>query len=118
MTIVPREPGLTAVFVLPEGITPARSNFPGVVVRGRWRVVYIGVPPEGVTWRASFKAGLGVAAAGHARRRRVAALSRRRSGWQSPARLAAAAEHGRGTLDVAWDPAAPPAPIAPVPPLR
>ena len=58
MTIVPREPGLTVLFVLPEGITPARSNFPGVVSRGRWRAVYIAAPAEGVTWRASFKAGL------------------------------------------------------------
>lgn len=58
MTITPRAPGLTAAFVLPEGVVPARTNFPGAIVRGRWRAAYIGVPADGVTWRASFKAGL------------------------------------------------------------
>src|SRR5205085_3408361 len=58
ITIAPQAPGLTAAFVLPEGVVPSRSNLPGVVVRGQWRAVYIGVPAEGVTWRASFKAGL------------------------------------------------------------
>jgi hypothetical protein len=58
MTIVPSQPGLTAAFVLPEGIAPARSNGPGVVSRGRWRAAFTGVPAEGITWRASFKPGL------------------------------------------------------------
>jgi hypothetical protein len=57
MTIMPQAPGLTVAFVLPEGVLPARSNFPGTVVRGRWRAAYIAVPAEGVTWRASFKTG-------------------------------------------------------------
>src|SRR5439155_740616 len=58
MTITPQAPGLTAAFVLPEGVVPSCSNLPGAVVRGRWRAVYIGVPADGVTWRASFKTGL------------------------------------------------------------
>ena len=115
MTIVPREPGLTAVFVLPAGITPARSNFPGLVTRGRWRLVYAGVPPDGVTWRASFKPGL------EARLplTRALAVSSRfpgGDGWQSlPAWLPQ--QNAVWDLDVIWVlPAA--APIAPVAPLR
>ena len=57
MTIVPKTPGLTAAFVLPEGLQPSRTSLPGVVVRGRWRAAYVAVPAEGVTWRASFKTG-------------------------------------------------------------
>jgi hypothetical protein len=58
MTIVPKALGLTAVFVLPEGVTPSRSNFPGIVSFRRWRATYVGVPMDGVTWQASFKTGL------------------------------------------------------------
>jgi hypothetical protein len=115
MTIVPREPGLTALFVLPEGITPARSNLPGVVTRGRWRLGYIGVPPEGVTWRASFKPGLEPRLADT----RGVVVSPRfpgGGGWQSlPAWLPQ--QNTVWDLDVAWIlPAS--APIPPVPPLR
>ena len=115
MTIVPREPGLTALFVLPEGITPARSNFPGVVTRGRWRVVYVAVPPDGVTWRASFKAGLETRLPDT----RAVVVSPRfpgGSGWQSlPAWLPQ--QNTVWDADVAWVLTAT-APIAPVPPLR
>ena len=115
MTIVPREPGLTALFVLPDGITPARSNFPGVVSRGRWRVVYAGVPPEGVTWRASFKGGL----ENRLPETRAVVVSPRfpgGSGWQSlPSWLPQ--QNTVWDADVAWVLAAA-APIAPVPPLR
>ena len=115
MTIVPREPGLTAIFVLPEGLTPARSNYPGVVTRGRWRLVYIGVPPDGVTWRASFKSGVeprlpdtrGVV---------ISARYPGGAGWQSlPAWLPQ--QNTVWDLDAVWVLAAA-APIAPVPPLR
>lgn len=58
MTITPQAPGLTVAFVLPEGVAPSRTNLPGVVVRGRWRAAYVGVPADGVTWRAAFKSGL------------------------------------------------------------
>jgi hypothetical protein len=115
MTIVPREAGLTALFVLPDGVTPARSNLPGVVTRGRWRLGYIGVPPEGVTWRASFKSGLESRLA----ETRAVVVSPRfpgGDGWQSlPAWLPQ--QNTVWDLDVAWVlPAS--APIAPVPPLR
>ena len=115
MTIVPREPGLTAIFVLPEGLTPARSNYPGVVTRDRWRLVYIGVPPDGVTWRASFKSGVeprlpdtrGVV---------ISARYPGGAGWQSlPAWLPQ--QNTVWDLDAVWVLAAA-APIAPVPPLR
>jgi hypothetical protein len=33
VTVVPHRPAMTIAFVLPEGITPARSNLPGVVAR-------------------------------------------------------------------------------------
>jgi len=115
MTIVPREPGLTALFVLPAGITPARSNFPGVVTRGRWRGTYAGIPADGVTWRASFKPGL---EAQLPLTRGVAVSSRfpAGGGWQSlPAWLPQ--QNTVWDLDVIWVlPAS--APIAPVPPLR
>jgi hypothetical protein len=58
MTIVPSQPGLTAAFVLPQGVTPARSNWPGVISRGRWRAAFTGIPSEGITFQASFKPGL------------------------------------------------------------
>jgi hypothetical protein len=57
MTIVPQAAGLNAVFVLPEGVAPARSNFPGAVAARRWRATYLAIPPQGITWEASFKSG-------------------------------------------------------------
>ena len=115
MTVVPREPGLTALFVLPEGVTPARSNFAGVVVRGRWRAVYAGVPPEGVTWRASFKAGLEPRLP-EIRAVVVSARFPGGAGWQSlPSWLPQ--QNTVWDADVAWVLAAA-APIPPVPPLR
>ena len=115
VTIVPREAGLTALFVLPEGITPARSNYPGVVTRGRWRVVYIGIPPEGVTWRASFKAGL-ESRLSEIRSVIVSPRFPGGTGWQSlPAWMPQ--QNAVWDADVAWVLAAA-APIPPVPPLR
>lgn len=115
MTIVPREPGLTAVFVLPEGVQPARSNLPGLVVRGRWRAVYAGVPPDGTTWQASFKAGLEPKLP----LTRAVILSSRfpgGSGWQSlPPWLPQ--QNVVWKMDVAWI-VAPPAVLPLVPPLR
>jgi len=58
MTIVPKAPGLNAAFVLPEDVTPSRSNFPGIVSARRWRATYVGVPMNGVTWQASFTPGV------------------------------------------------------------
>jgi hypothetical protein len=115
MTIVPSAPGLIAAFVLPAGVVPSRSSLPGLVTRGRWRAVYIGVPADGITWRASFKSG---AESTLSLARGVIWASRfpGGTGWQSlPAWLPQ--EHVVWDLDVAWI-LAPPAVIAPVPPLR
>ena len=57
MSIAPQAAGLTAVFVCPDNVTPARSSLPGIVRWGRWRAIYNAIPPDGVTWRASFKSG-------------------------------------------------------------
>ncbi len=58
VTVVPRAPGLSVVFVAPENVTPLRSNFPGLVRGGRWRALYTAIPPDGVTWTASFRSGV------------------------------------------------------------
>ena len=115
MTITPQAPGLTAAFVLPEGVVPSRSNLPGAVSRGRWRAVYIGVPAEGVTWRASFKRGL------ESRLPAAQAViwSARfpgGGGWQSlPVWLPQ--EHAVWDLDIAWI-LPTPSVIPPVPAIR
>jgi hypothetical protein len=57
VTVVPKAPGLSVAFVAPDNLPPARSNYPGVVQRGRWRALYTAIPVEGVTWHASFKPG-------------------------------------------------------------
>jgi hypothetical protein len=115
MTIVPRAPGLNAVFVLPEGVTPSRSSLPGIVSRGRWRAVFVSVPAEGITWRASFKSGLEQKLPAT---RGVIMSSRYPggSGWQSlPAWLPQ--ENAVWDMDLAWI-LAPSDTIAPVAPLR
>lgn len=115
MTIVPQSPGLSVAFVLPEGVTPARSNFPGVVSSRRWRASYAGVPRDGVTWQASFKPGVESTLLSTL----ALVISSRfpgGNGWQSlPAWLPQ--DHAVWRLDVIWA-VAPPATIAPVPPLK
>ena len=54
LSAVPRHAGLAVSFVLPVGITPARSSLPGALRLGRWTAVFIAPPAEGVVWRASF----------------------------------------------------------------
>ena len=82
VTIVPKMPGLSVAFVAPDNLLPARSNFPGVMQRGRWRALYTAIPADGITWRASFKSGSDAALA-----RATAILISPRfpggSGWQS-----------------------------------
>jgi hypothetical protein len=115
MTIVPAGAGLIAAFTLPDGVVPSRSSLPGVVTRGRWRAVYIGVPADGITWRASFKTGVETKLP---LARGVIWSSRfpGGTGWQSlPAWLPQ--ERVVWDLDIAWI-LAPPAVIPPVPPLR
>jgi hypothetical protein len=115
MTIVPRSPGLAVVVALPAGVRPVRANLPGRVVRGRWWATYIGVPAEGMTFRAAFKTG---AESRLLETRAIVSSSRfpGGGGWQSlPAWLPQ--EHVVWDLDVAWI-IKPPDTIAPVPPLR
>jgi hypothetical protein len=114
MTIVPKTPGLSAAFVLPDNVAPSRSNLPGVVVARRWRATYVGVPMDGVTWQASFKRGVEDKLPST-----IAVIASSRfpggSGWQSlPAWLPQ--EHAVWHLDVLWA-LAPQATIAPVAPL-
>jgi hypothetical protein len=54
VSVVPHELALTIAFVLPDGITPARSNLPGVRRMNRWTATFLAVPPEGVRFRAAF----------------------------------------------------------------
>jgi hypothetical protein len=113
MTVAPKQPGLTVLFELPPGVKPARSNLPGVMVSGRWRAVYVAPPPEGVTLRASFRAGAEVPLA-QARAMVTSPRFPAGEGWQSlPSWLPQ--EHAVWQVRVRWilEP-----PIAPVPPLR
>ena len=100
ITVVPSQPGLSAVFTLPAGVVPSRSNLPGIVVRGQWRAIYLGVPPDGATLRASFKAGLEEKVGAT----KATVLSSRfpgGSGWQSlPSWLPQ--ENTVWDMDVAW----------------
>jgi hypothetical protein len=54
VSVVPHEPGLTASFVLPPGVTPVRHNLPGTARSGVWTATYVAIPKEGVLFRASF----------------------------------------------------------------
>ena len=115
MTITPQSPGLTAAFVLPEGVVPSRTNFPGAVVRGRWRAAYVGVPADGVTWRASFRAGL----ESRLPAAQAVILSNRfpgGGGWQSLPRWLPQ-EHVVWDVNLAWI-VSPPVVIAPAAPIR
>jgi hypothetical protein len=113
MTVVPKQPGLVFVFVLPEGVRPVRSNLAGAIVAGRWRAAYAAAPPEGVTWRASF-AGVADARFSKAQAAVVSARFPGGQGWQSlPAWLPQ--EHAVWQMRVRWILEHP---IAPVPPLR
>jgi hypothetical protein len=60
VTVVPRRRGVVVSFVLPQGVTPARSSLPGVLRLGRWTATYIAPSEDGILWRAGF----GPAAAG------------------------------------------------------
>ena len=115
MSVAPQTPGIGVAFVAPEGVTPARSNLPGMIVRGRWRALYSAIPPDGVTWRASFTRGAESALPSTA----AIVLASRfpgGAGWQSlPAWLPQ--QNTVWRLDVMWV-LKPPVVIAPVAPLR
>jgi hypothetical protein len=117
LSIVPREPSLSISFVLPADLTPARSNFPGLVRLDHWTATFYAPPPEGIAWQASFSS----ATPEQLRRIRVAVTSAGLTGGTGPQRLPAWLPQERAVWN-AWftwvlDPAAPP-PIEPVPPLR
>jgi len=115
MTIVPQAPGLAAMFVLPPNVRPARTNLPGVIAGGRWQATFVAIPPEGVTWRASFRTGQEAPLPATLAR----VVSRRYpggTGWQSlPAWLPQ--DRAVWSMQVTWL-LTPPAAIAPVRPLR
>jgi hypothetical protein len=114
LSVVPREPGVAVAFVLPEGVTPARSSPAGIVRNGHWIATYIAVPPEGIAWDGSFRKGTDQALPNI----RVAISSARLpggSGWQSlpewlPQEVAVWSANATWVL--------PAQVIAPVPPLR
>ena len=56
VSVIPREPGLLVTFVLPAGVTPARSSLPGAVRLGHWTATYVAIPAEGIAWEASLRA--------------------------------------------------------------
>ena len=53
-TVIPKHAGLAVSFVLPAGVTPARSTIPGAMRLGQWTAAFVAPPPEGIAWRASF----------------------------------------------------------------
>lgn len=69
VTIVPRRRGAAIAFVLPEGLSPARSSLPGALRLGRWTATFVAPPEDGLVWRASF----GAESAARARAVRVVA---------------------------------------------
>ncbi len=117
ITVVPRQPGLTLSFFLPEGATPARANLPGIVRAGRWSTTYVAPPPEGIAFRASFT---GVTAE-RLRETRVAVMSSRvpgGEGWQSLPRWLPQ-DQMVWSVRATWVVPHPPVTaVEPVPPLR
>lgn len=43
--------GTSAAVLLPHGMEPRDSSLPGIVIGGRWRTRYVGIPEEGLTLR-------------------------------------------------------------------
>ena len=117
LSVTPKQPTLAISIVLPSGLRPARSNLPGVERAGRWTATYVGVPPSGTAWHASF-AGAGEDTLRQIRLTVNASGLPGGQGWQRlPPWLP---QHA--TAWTAWtlwivDPSAA-APLEPVPPLR
>jgi hypothetical protein len=117
VTVVPRRRGLVVSFVLPQGVTPARSSLPGVLRLGRWTATYIAPSEDGILWRAGF----GPAAAARLQDIRVVVTDSGfpdGSGWQ---RLPGWIPQDRAvwTASATWVIRADaPRPIEPVPALR
>jgi hypothetical protein len=115
IAVVPREPGVTVSFFLPEKAIPARASLPGVIRFGRWSAIYVAPPPEGVAFRASFT---GVTAE-RLRETRVAVTSPRLPGGEGWQRLPRWMPQERlvWTARATWVLPHPPQ-LEPVPPLR
>jgi len=117
VTIIPRRRSLAISFVLPAGLTPLTSSFPGAERLGQWTATFIAPPPEGIAWRATFRS----ADAARLRDLRVAVTDSGfpdGQGWQRlPDWLPQ--EHTVWTATATWvvDPATLAA-VEPVPPLR
>jgi len=114
LSVTPTQPGIAVTFVLPEGVTPARTSLPGIIRNNRWIATYIAVPPEGIAWEASFRKGAEPALPNI----RLAFSSSRLpggDGWQS-------LPHWLPQETTVWSAGAtwilPAQVIAPVPPLR
>jgi hypothetical protein len=117
LTATPQEPTVTLSIVLPAGVTPARSNLPGVSRGGRWTATFVGVPPEGLAWHASFANTTDATLRGVRLGVTVSGLPGG-EGWQRlPAWLPQDATAWSAWTSWVIDPSAA-APLAPVPPLR
>lgn len=117
LSIVPAEPAVSVAFILPAGIEPERSNFPGRTGRGRWIANYDGLPAEGIAWHAGFPS----VSAERLKGLRVVVTStglRGAPGWQRiPAWLPQDTMVWNAWFGWVLDPSVPP-PLEPVPPLR
>ena len=56
VTAVPRRLGVAVSFLLPAGVTPARSSLPGAMRLGRWTATFVAPLADGIVWRATFAA--------------------------------------------------------------
>jgi hypothetical protein len=54
VSVVPQRSALAVSFVLPSGLSPSRSNLPGVPRLGQWTATFVASPVEGIAWRAAF----------------------------------------------------------------
>ncbi len=117
ITAIPRRPGLAVSFVLPAGLTPARSSLPGATRLGRWTATFIAPPADGIVWRATFA----VKDSGRLREIRIAVTDfgfADAPGWQ---RLPGWLPQDRAvwTANATWIvPADAPQPLEPAEPLR
>lgn len=117
LAVVPKEPGLTVSFVLPEGTAPVRSSLPGLLRSNRWTATFVAPPAEGIAWEAAFRdvtaeqlrrtmvTAVTTGVPGSDDRHRLPPwLPRQRSAWSATATWVVPATTGPA--------------IAPVPPLR
>ena len=117
VSVVPKRSTLAVSFVLPTGLSPSRSNLPGVPRLGQWTATFVAAPTEGIAWRATFRS----AEANRLRDIRIVVTDSGfpdGGGWQ---RLPGWLPQDRAvwTASATWViPAAEVAALEPVPPLR